>query len=132
MVGFRLRQVLAALLLAGSAVPFARIGLGNIRVVAAPYLALALVLVITAFGVASTAWWARLVALGWACAAGIAGAHDVFRSAPYGVPMLLMGAVLALSVAGPAMLARFEVGAPPPMTWGQPGMALVRATLITS
>lgn len=133
-VAFRLRRLLAFLLLVGGAVPLAAMGLRDVTDAAmVPALVLGALLVITAFALMAVARWARLASLAWALAVGTAGVLALFGSLPKAAPFLLgYATLLGASLAGTPMYARFEGAATEPTPWRAPGMTLVRAALVTN
>jgi hypothetical protein len=130
---FRVRKVLAGLLMAGSVV-FLVAGLmrAGVNGENAGVLVVVAALLLGTLGLAQGAWWGRIVPLAWSVGVAAVSTLALVLGAPR-VWLVLAGAlVLIPCLSGKEMFARYEGKAPPPLDWTRPGMRLVRTAMIAN
>jgi hypothetical protein len=134
---FRVRKVLAGLLMAGSVV-FLVAGLmwAGVNGENAGVAVVAAALLLGMLGLAQGAWWGRIVPLAWSV--GVAAVSTLAlvlgrRPQAWQVWLALAGAlVLIACLSGKEMFAHYEGKAPPPLDWTRPGMRLVRTAMVAN
>jgi hypothetical protein len=131
---FRVRQAVAGLLMAASAVWLGSGLLGwwhpdhELKGLWAVFA----VVVVGTVGFAQGAWWGRMVPFAWSASVSLVTVMAVVSGADLAGWFLAGGLLLMGCVAGRQMFERYEGQAPAPLDWRQPGMGLVRIALVAN